>query len=400
MKSTVKVALRMSEVRQRLNEIADTDEMSDVLRTEADTLGNEYRDLEVRHRAALLADSGETVTEGDPARVELEGRASLSGILSGIMSGTGTSGPERELQDELGLTGDQVPLALLGTKTETEYRTAGQSSAPSTVGADQRPIVAAVFPRSATAFLGVRMPTVPVGDSVHTVLTTNLAPGVPAGGAAQAHSAGAFTATKLDPHRIQGSFFIRREQRASLAGMEQALRMNLSDSMASKMDAEVLAGSEGFFGSGLTNPTNPSTEATFATYRGLVYDSAVIDGLYAYSASDVRVLLGAATYAHAATKYRSNNADDSALDSLMRVSGGVQVSSHVPAAASNDQGLLIAKDVGREHAVAPIWEGVQVIVDEVTQAAEGEIVFTAVMLWGRLAVLRSAAFARKEVQLA
>ena len=400
MKSTVKVALRMSEVRQRLNEIADTDDMSDELRTEADTLGNEYRDLEVRHRAALMADSGETVTEGppaDPAKAELEGRASLSGILSGIMSGTGTTGAERELQDELGLTGDQVPLALLGT---TEHRTSGQSSAPTNVGADQQPIVPAVFPRSASAFLGVRMPTVPVGDVVFTVLTTNLAPGVPAGGASQDHSAGAFTATKLDPHRLQGSFFVRREDRASLAGMEQALRMNLSDAMSSKMDAEVLAGSEGFFGSGLTNPSNPSTEASFATYRGLVYDSAVIDGLYAYSASDVRVLLGAATYAHAATRYRSNNADDSALDSLMRVSGGVQVSSHVPAAVSNDQGLIIAKDVGREHAVAPIWEGVQVIVDEVTQAQSGEIVFTAVMLWGRLAVLRSAAFARKEVQLA
>ena len=65
---------------------------------------------------------------------------------------------------------------------------------------------------------------------------------------------GAFTPTKLEPHRIQGSFFIRREDRASLAGMEEALRMNLSDAMSAKMDSEVIAGTvEGFLGSsGLT----------------------------------------------------------------------------------------------------------------------------------------------------
>ena len=398
MKNGVKIAMRLSEVRQRLNEISGLDDITDEVRSEADRLHVEYADLEVRSRASMVGETTTDPTVADPAKVALEERATLSGILSGIMSGSGASGAERELQAELGLSGDQVPLALLASKTE--HRTAGNTPAPATVGASQQPIIPAVFPRSATAFLGVRTPTVPTGEAVFTVLSSNLSPGTPGGGAAQGHSAGAFTPTNLEPRRIQGSFFIRREDRAALAGMEEALRMNLSDAMASKMDSEVLAGAQGFFGSGLTNPANPTTEATFATYRGLVYDSAVIDGLYAYSASDVRVLLGAATYAHAANQYRSNNADDSALDSLVRVSGGVQVSAHVPAAASNDQGLILAKDVGREHAVAPVWEGIQIIVDEVTQAKEGEIVITAVMLWGRLAVLRSAAFARKEVQLA
>ena len=80
-------------------------------------------------------------------------------------------------------------------------------------------------------------------------------------------------------------------------------------------------------------PVTLRSEASFATYRGLVYDTVTIDGRYAAQAADVRLVVGAATYAHAAAEYRGNNADDSALDSLLRVSGGVRVSAHVPAVA-------------------------------------------------------------------
>ena len=408
MKTTVKVAVRMSEVRQRLNEIAGMEDLDDEVRSEAEALGNEYTDLEVRHRAGLRAEAdGETVTEGapaDPDLAELESRAALSGILSGIMSGRGATGAEAELQAHLNLSGDRVPLALL---SPTEHRTTGETPAPTTVGAMQQPIIPAVFPRSASAYLGVRMPTVPVGEAIFTVLTTSIAPGTPDAGDEQDTSAGAFTPTTLEPHRIQGSFFIQREDRARLAGMEAALRMNLSAAMSAKLDSEVIAGTEGFLGSdGLPDPTpNPSAVANYAAYRSLVFDPDVVDGLYAYMASDVRVLVNPATYAHAAGIYRGNNDNVDALATLMRDSGGVQVSSHIPTAATtgtnaNDQSVLLSKDMGREHAVAPIWEGVQVIVDEITQADSGEIKFTSVMMWGRLAILREAGFARKELQTA
>ena len=218
MKNGVKIGLRKSQVVQRLNEIAglEGDDLTDEVRSEADKLHSEYNDLEVRNRAALIGESTETVTDGapvDPERAELEDRATLSGILSGIMSGRGSTGADAELQSELGLDGDQVPLALLGSKTE--HRTTGQTPAPADVGVASRPIVPAVFPRSASAYLGVRMPTVPVGEALFTVLTTNLAPDTPDAGDEQDHSAGAFTPTTLTPHRIQGSFFIRREDRAS-----------------------------------------------------------------------------------------------------------------------------------------------------------------------------------------
>ena len=322
-----RLALEQSRIRERLNELLGRDGLAEEERGELDTLTERAQEVEVELRAAIVAEGEpvEEVTELDEKRehAELEKRAKLGGIVEGLLAGHGTTGAERELQQELKLDADQVPLALLGVESrQLEHRTAGQSAAPTDTCASQQPIISAVFPMAAATFLGVQQPRVAVGDATFTVLSTDVAAGVPAAGADQAHSAAAFTATVLDPKRIQGSFFIRREDRARLAGMEEALRQNLSDAMQDKLDSEVI-GTNGFLASsgGLTARTgDASAEASFATYRGLVYDTETIDGQYASMAGSVRVLFGPHTYAHAAGEYRGNSTDDSALDSLMRVS--------------------------------------------------------------------------------
>ena len=47
--------------------------------------------------------------------------------------------------------------------------------------------------------------------------------------------------------------------------------------------------------------------------------------------------------------------------------------------------------------VAPIWEGVTIIPDEVTKAASGQIVITAVMLYA-VKLLRADGFYKQETQ--
>ena len=86
MTTTQKIQLRLSEVRTRLNEVANLegDDFTPELRAEADKLSKEYGDLETRHRAAIIAD-GETVTraandgEGREVRQLVE-RASSRGV--------------------------------------------------------------------------------------------------------------------------------------------------------------------------------------------------------------------------------------------------------------------------------------------------------------------------------
>ena len=56
----------------------------------------------------------------------------------------------------------------------------------------------------------------------------------------------------------------------------------------------------------------------------------------------------------------------------MSVTGGVRVSAHVTNPSSERQNNIIRLGMRRDM-VAPIWEGVTLIPDEVTLAANGQI---------------------------
>ena len=106
--------------------------------------------------------------------------------------------------------------------------------------------------------------------------------------------------------------------------------------------------------------------------------------------------MGAATFGHAAAAFRSDNAGDrAALEDLMAVTGGVRVSAHVPAVASNKQNAVIRLGMRRDM-TAPVWEGVTLIPDEITKDGSGQIVVTAVMLYS-VKILRAAGLALRAV---
>ena len=290
----------------------------------------------------------------------------------------------------------RFPLALLKIgRREPEHRATGVTPAPADVGMSQSEIIPAVFPESSAAFLGVDMPTVGAGDAVFPVLSTSADAGVPAENAEQDETAGAFTADILTPGRIQASFFYSREDRARFAGMSDALRRNLSDALSDKLDQQVLNGTEGLLNGTVLANNNVSAETTFALYLSqLGYGR--VDGKYAGSTQDLRVVMGAATYAHAGTTYRHQNADDLALDRLVAITGGIKVSAHVPAAATNKQNAVIRLGMRRDM-VAALWEGVSLIADEITLAKKGQIQITAVLLHA-IKGLRADGFYKQQTQ--
>ena len=106
--------------------------------------------------------------------------------------------------------------------------------------------------------------------------------------------------------------------------------------------------------------------------------------------------MGSATYAHAGGQYRHANADDVALDRLTEITGGVRVSAHVPAVANSKQNVLIRLGMRRDM-VAPVWGGVTLIPDEITKAANGQIVLTAVLLHA-VKILRTGGFYKQQSQ--
>ena len=404
MKKTIKLQLEQSEKREKINALLAKDELTDDERAELDTLTKRMQELEVELRAALVLEGESeeraraafdgTVPNAAPADPEarelarLTEASSIAAIFTATLEHRSTDGETAELQKHYGLSPNQVPLDLM-----IERRAV--TPAPATVGQTQAAIIPGVFPTSVAAFLGIDMPTVGVGEAVFPVLTTSAEVKVPAEGAAAAETTGSFDADALSPGRLQASFFYSREDRARFAGMDAALRQNLSDALSDALDKQVLIGTQGILAGNNIAKIAAAAVSDFATYRkSMVYDR--IDGTYASVAGDIRVVMGSATYAHASTIYRANSADDAALDSLMRISGGVRVSAHVTAPANNKQNAVIRRG-SRRDMVAPIWEGVTLIPDEVTKAANGQIVVTAVMLHA-VKILRASGFSKVESQ--
>ena len=394
MKASQKIALEMSTKREALNALLAVDELSDEQRAEMGTLTTRMQGLEVEARAAIMAEGEPAVTHtavADGADRELRSlidRANVGNIFEATLEHRATDGAEAELQAHYRLSSNAIPLALLETRAVTP--------APSDVGQTQSAIIPGVFPMSCAAFLAVDMPTVPTGEAIYPVLTTNATVGTPAENAAQAETTGSFGAEVLSPSRLQASFFYSREDRARFSGMDEALRMNLSDALADGLDKEILAGTNGLFTG--TNVANHNVTAitTYALYRSeLGYGR--VDGTYAGGVGDLRIVMGADTYGHAAGVFRSANAGDrAALEDLMQVTGGVKVSAHVPDATANKQNAVIRLGTRRDM-VAPVWEGVTLIPDEITKAGSGQIVVTAVMLHA-VKILRAAGFYKQQTQ--
>ena len=283
-----------------------------------------------------------------------------------------------------------MPLALLvrSWQDADKLETRAVTPAPGDVGQMQQSIIPYVFPQSAAAFLGVSMPTVGVGEQTYSVLTKELDVRTPAESADANETTGAFSADVLSPSRIQAAFFYSREDRARFAGMDAALRQNLIEGLADGLDEAILNGTNGLFtGTNLAN-NNQTTNDTFDSYiANLVWNQ--IDGRYAAMASDLAMVVGAATLKDLGATYRNTSVDRSALDRIMELTSGVRVSAHVPVPATNRQNVVIRRGAS-VSAVAPVWQGITIIPDEVTKAKSGEIVITAVMLYA-MKVLRTGA---------
>ena len=237
MTNAQKIRLRLSQVRQRLNEIAgvEGDAFTDEVRSEAASLQAEFADLETRHQAAIVAEGeGETRATGDDLdaeaheRLELRSQASLTAYLRAALSGRQVDGREAELRDAAGI-GDGIPLELWDVPSENgETRQDAPTGAPGTVGVNLDRIRPAVFAASIASTLGIEMPRVESGSYGSATISTSLSAASQAkGDSAQATAAG-FTVSSVTPKRISARLGIRVEDVAAVgqANFESILREN------------------------------------------------------------------------------------------------------------------------------------------------------------------------------
>ena len=406
-----KIELRLSEVRSRLNAISgmEGDALTDEVRAESDTLRTEYADLETRHQAAIVAEPGPEPSDrngGEGAEVRrLIGETEIRAYLGEAATGREVDGAASELR--AAIFGDKARAGLVPWEAllvgSPEHRVDVATDAPDTTGASQQTVLGRVFSSTSLNFLGVNMPTVAHGDSNFPVLSAGVTPALVARKAEKDAEAATIGATVLEPRRLTARYLFQVEDVARLRGLEEALRMDLSGALGEAMDAAAITGNgvapmvNGFINT-LDAPADPPDELSG---RGDFIGAAAgaVDGRYARNVRGVRMLVGSASYKLAATTtdlagrvYVS--------DYLIERSGGFQVSAHIPAAVNGIQdGLVYRAENGMGSAVAPVWNGFELIRDPFSKAADGQVAVTAVALWN-FAILRSAAFERVQFYVA
>ena len=402
MTNVQKLTVRASEIRARLSEIAEIPELTDEHRGELTTLRTEYRDTEEKLQAAITAEGdaqplplGQGGSAEDRAYGDLCAKANIGAIFQALTERRATEGAEAELQSHHGLGATQLPLDLLRGHDEHRAITA----APTNTETMQEAPIQPVFATGSLAYLGVDMPSVPVGDAVYPVLTSRpVVRGPFTGSDVAAETDGSYDAELLAPERVQASFSYLRTDAARFGMMGESLREALNSGLTEKIDAEGIAGANGLLtGANLANHASGGV-TTFAQYVSR-FAYGRVDGRYAPTARDLRVLLGSGIFAHAGTVYRAPETDTTAIDRIMKVIGedSVRVSAHIPAVTNKKQNAVIRLGMRRDM-VCPTWAGVNLIFDEITGQTKGEINITAVLLF-TTKILRPGGFWKQESQV-
>ena len=394
-----RLQLDMSEKRQAINALQNSEEYEI---DDLDRLNKDYAGLEVRYQSALIEEAAETEAtptddlDGEGREVRrLEETVEIRNYFEAALNDYPLSGREAELESAMGIAGvgTQLPwIALLSPEERVEMRAA--TTAPSDSDVVVANVLGRVFAGGAASYLGVAFPSVPVGASNYPVLTNGVVPANVEGSAAADETAATLTANVLDPVRLTAQYLVRYEDLNKFRMMEDALRADLQGAMTEAADKQIVSGdgtapNVSGFNSALTAPDNPTAVADFAAYASA--RARLVDGRYAASEDDVKVLVGATTYSHASGIYQTGSGT-SALSRLMP-----RVSPHVPAAASNIQAAIASRSMNR--AVAPMWPSIALIRDSVSGSAKGEIRITAIALWN-FKVLDTSGYAALKFKLA
>ena len=358
---------------------------------------------------SLPSDQVDTA-EGREIR-QLMGLSSIADYVDEAMRGQPVDGASRELREAL-LGKNHIgylPLDMLADLEPVELRADAVSSVAAAIQDNQQSIAARVFNRTAATYLGATMPSVGVGDVSYPRLTSGTTADVREEGVELDGGAAVLTTETVTPSRLTASYTFNIESLARVRGFEEALRRDLRGVFADKIDNLLINGQvavnnvspavEGLL-SAIAAPDDPTSVSSWKEYFA-AFD-AMVDGVYAVSDSEVRLLLNADGWRHAMALLISTS---NSTDGLLRrelPADRFRVSANMPATASMfSQGLSYAFGAGRlvpYGMLMPVWRGLQLIMDPYTKAKSGEQILTAVQLIGS-ALVDPAQYGRFAVQV-
>ncbi len=186
-------------------------------------------------------------------------------------------------------------------------------------------------------------------------------------------------------------------------GLTEDLRLSINDQLDKQLIGEGDANVRGFLATaangGIAAYADPTAVVDFAAAAEQAARG--VDGVFAGSEGECAWIIGTNTYAKLAALIQANDST-SATERLRRLLRTFMASANIPAPASNVQSGILAKLGGEGagmSAICPIWEGLKLIRDEVTNAAKGQIQITAIALHN-FVITRPGAFVRTKLKLA
>ena len=402
MLKSLTAALKLSELREKLNDLNVIADPSDAQKTEERDLLVTQKTTEGEYRGALTAESDAVTHPRDVAldtetrkRLELRSQARVGDFVAAFVEGRSLDGASAEYRAAHGMTGYELPLDLF-EPSAAHVETRAVTPAPTDTPVQASPTQPYVYSMGAASFLGVDLVTVGSGVHMFPALTTATAVAAKAKGVAADETAAAFTAAPLTPRRVTGSFRIQLEDVAVFPQIEDALRRDLPRSLAHRVNVQVVNGGGASpqlksLRSQITAAEAETTAETFQSY--LTKSASYVDGRFAGTLAEVRQVVGIATYANASGLYSPR--DLSAADALSQRSAGFRAvtTDFVPAKSGMVQTGIVRRGAHPMSAAAALWSGIRLIRDEVTAAAKGEIVVTALQLIGDVVLIQSDAWA-------
>ena len=400
------IELRMSEQRQKINDLLGKDERTDEQRTELETLTGKMQTDEVELRAAIAAepDPNEKILKaGDGEGVELRAlvsKASISNYINASAKDKAVEGAERELNQHYKLDNGYVPMEIVVPRTELRTKAANEDS-----NVTPQAWVDRLFFDTQAAYLGIAFQSVPAGTV--SVLLTKTGPTPAQRGREQAQAAGAWTVgvTELNPTRMTNHIQYAREDMLRLPGLEAALGRDLQTAITERVDHTIFLGDAGAnedtadiaaitATTGITAQTLTQANKVKAT-ETLAEFIALVDGKHAGSTADIRAVAAVGWN----TLMRATMAKDTvSLDTLAaflnangvtwQTRGGLGTTT-----GAGDLFAMIALQRGLQGAVhAVMWDAAELIRDPYTGASKGQISVTLSTYWNYM-VTRATNFA-------
>lgn len=361
-----------------------------------DAIVEKYREaLEEEERAK------EGVTEGVDQEtrkyIELRSKVTLPQFLNKAATNSKVDGSAEEYRDHVTphakkLDGVWMPLDFLGTARSKirfdslaalsgsrEERDASIAANAANITVD--PVMRRVFPETLAAFLFGEIMSVPAGMKHVPVFATgaSLSQGSYAKGASVSIEDTTFTAKVAEPKRQHAIYKWALEDEHTVGGLEQLQRDDLAATLGIRMDRK-------FFDDLDTQVSHQidldGSVADWRTYAGI--PAAGVDGLYAMTRMETRLVTPQAIYQHAASRFpASGDQTVAALDYMDRVSGGVrgtlQIANPATSGAQAGRGKGFLGRQRHEGTLIPMWDAVQFIKDDVTSMADGEVILHAIM---------------------